>query len=131
MAKFKIFVGNINKTTSAERLRTLFEKFGKVDDVALAEDKQTGKRRGFAFVFMESSDAGELAIATLNHHKLDGFRLAVAAGDKKHKPTAKQQQVKTPDRPRRRRRLHGRGASRAGSDQIRVYRPSNDRPAPF
>lgn len=125
MAMFKIFVGNLNKTTSAEVVRDVFERYGKVDDVALAMDNQTGSPRGFGFVFMANREEGVVAISKLNRTKLDGRRLVVAPGDQKPQPKAA-----TP--PRRPRPLRGRGASRGtGAGNIRVYRANDEKRLPF
>lgn len=48
-------------------LEEFFEKFGKVDSVKVAIDRQTGKSRGFAFVEMPFSAEAREAIATLNN----------------------------------------------------------------
>ncbi|MCC5829659.1 MAG: RNA-binding protein [Phycisphaeraceae bacterium] len=125
MAMFKIFVGNLNRTTSAQTVRDLFARYGKVDDVALAMDKETGKPRGFAFVFMADRDEGTLAITKLNRTRLDGRRLMIAAGDQKPVP-------KPAEQPRRQRPLRGRGASRgSAAGSIRVYRANDEKRLPF
>lgn len=46
----KIFVGGISWQTNEANLRSHFEKFGELDDVALMTDKRTGQPRGFGFV---------------------------------------------------------------------------------
>ena len=48
-------------------LEEFFEKFGKVESVKVAIDRQTGKSRGFAFVEMPVSSEAREAIATLNN----------------------------------------------------------------
>ena len=44
-----------------EDVRAYFEGFGKVVDVAIMRDKQTGRSRGFAFVTFEERSPHSLA----------------------------------------------------------------------
>jgi cold-inducible RNA-binding protein len=50
----KLFVGNLSfKTTEAE-LEEAFSKSGKVVSVAIPTDRDTGRKRGFGFVEMQT-----------------------------------------------------------------------------
>lgn len=71
IAEKKIFVGNLNFSTTAEQLREALSEVGRVVDVHLPSDRQTGRPRGFAFV--EFADASEAAAAI---ERFDGFELA-------------------------------------------------------
>jgi heterogeneous nuclear ribonucleoprotein A1/A3 len=46
----KIFVGGIKEDTEEYNLSDYFEKCGKVETTDIMEDRQSGKKRGFAFV---------------------------------------------------------------------------------
>lgn len=63
----KIFVAGLPLDMDDAELEEFFEKFGKVDSVKVAVDRQTGKSRGFAFVEMPVSAEAREAIATLNN----------------------------------------------------------------
>ncbi|MBM3921709.1 MAG: RNA-binding protein [Sphingomonadales bacterium] len=63
----KIFVAGLPLDMDDAELEEFFEKFGKVDSVKVALDRQTGKSRGFAFVEMPVSSEAREAIATLNN----------------------------------------------------------------
>jgi RNA recognition motif-containing protein len=52
----KIFVGNLDFSTTEDELRQLFAQHGKVDGVSLITDQDTGRSRGFAFVEMPNSE---------------------------------------------------------------------------
>lgn len=53
----KIFVGGIKEDTEEYNLRDYFEKYGKIETIEVMEDRQSGKKRGFAFVtFDDRSD---------------------------------------------------------------------------
>ncbi len=73
----KLYVGNLAFSTSEADVRTLFEQAGAVDSCELVSDKFTGQSRGFAFVEMESSEAGTEAIKRFNDFELDGRRMVV------------------------------------------------------
>jgi cold-inducible RNA-binding protein len=70
----KLYVGNLSFTTTEEELKTLFAQFGEVKSVAIINDRDTGRSRGFGFVEMENADA---AIANTNGKDLGGRALTV------------------------------------------------------
>jgi RNA recognition motif-containing protein len=73
----KLFVGNIPHSTTEAELRTLFEPHGKIDQVSVVTDRETGRSRGFAFVEMADSSEAEKAIAALNGKELGGRALNI------------------------------------------------------
>jgi cold-inducible RNA-binding protein len=73
----KLFVGNLPHSTTEAELRTLFEPHGKVDQVSLVTDRDTGRSRGFAFVEMSDASEAEKAIAALNGKELGGRALNI------------------------------------------------------
>jgi cold-inducible RNA-binding protein len=73
----KLFVGNIPHSTTEAELRTLFEPHGKIDQVSVVTDRETGRSRGFAFVEMSDSSEAEKAIAALNGKELGGRALNI------------------------------------------------------
>lgn len=60
-----LYVGNLPYRANEGSVRDLFEEHGQVISVRLLRDKQTGKRRGFGFVEIASSDSKK-AIDALN-----------------------------------------------------------------
>jgi RNA recognition motif-containing protein len=74
---FKIYVGNLDYKVEKDDLLRLFQRFGPIEDVALAEDKATGKRRGFAIVMVRDELRGRLAIESLTGTKLRGRSLVI------------------------------------------------------
>lgn len=71
-----IYVGNLPFTATADDVRVLFERHGKVDSVKLINDRETGKPRGFGFVEMTQGDP-QGAIAQLNGYQMGGRALRV------------------------------------------------------
>ncbi len=72
----KIYVGNLPFSATEDAVRTLFSTHGAVQSVALPNDRETGRPRGFGFVEMSASDAST-AIAALNGHAMEGRSLRV------------------------------------------------------
>ena len=64
----KLFVGNLADTTTEKELESLFGSHGLVEDVKMPVDRETGRRRPFAFITMATPDAAQAAIQALNGH---------------------------------------------------------------
>lgn len=60
-----LYVGNLPYRANETAIRELFSNHGNVQSVRLMKDKHTGKRRGFGFVEMATSDIDK-AISALN-----------------------------------------------------------------
>jgi cold-inducible RNA-binding protein len=73
----KIFVGNLNYSTTEDDLRAAFSAYGAVDRVSVVTDRDTGQPRGFAFVEMANRNEAETAISVLNGSELNGRTLNV------------------------------------------------------
>jgi cold-inducible RNA-binding protein len=73
----KLFVGNISFKMTEDDLRNLFEQTGKVLSVAIPTDRDTGRKRGFAFVEMENMDEAQAAIEQFNGKTIDGREIVV------------------------------------------------------
>ena len=73
----KLYVGNLSFETTENDLQDLFEKHGKVTDVALMMDRTTGRSRGFAFVSMADTTEANAAVAALNGKEVQGRTLTV------------------------------------------------------
>jgi cold-inducible RNA-binding protein len=73
----KLYVGNLSFETTENDLQDLFEKHGKVTEVALMMDRMTGKSRGFAFVTMADTAEANAAMTALNGKEIGGRTLNV------------------------------------------------------
>jgi cold-inducible RNA-binding protein len=73
----KIYVGNLSYNTTQDSLGEQFGAYGKVDEVAIIMDRETGRPRGFAFVTMANAAEAAQAIEALNGVELDGRTLTV------------------------------------------------------
>ena len=72
----KIYVGNLPFSATDDEIHELFGKHGTVHSVALINDRETGRPRGFGFVEMDD-DAATAAIQALDGHEMDGRSLRV------------------------------------------------------
>jgi len=73
----KLYVGNLSFETTENDLQDLFEQHGKVTDVALINDKMTGRSRGFGFVTMTDAASGTAAMNAFNGKEVQGRALTV------------------------------------------------------
>lgn len=73
----KLYVGNMSFKTTEADLRDTFGQFGTVTDVYIANDRETGRPRGFAFVTMGTEEESKLAIEKMNGVDVDGRQLTV------------------------------------------------------
>lgn len=72
-----IYVGNLSRLATEEKLRSLFSQYGQVSSVKLIKDKFTGDLKGFAFVEMHEAGEANAAISSLNGQDFEGQRLRV------------------------------------------------------
>ena len=74
----RIYVGNLNKSTTQDEINTLFTQAGTVTSVDLIKDKGTGKSKGFAFVSMPEQAEAEKAISMFNAYSLADNEIKVS-----------------------------------------------------
>ncbi|HEY6727858.1 MAG TPA: RNA-binding protein [Polyangiaceae bacterium] len=80
----KLFVGNLDDSTSAADLERIFGEHGSLVSAVVISDRYTGNSRGFGFVEYASGDAAERAVSSLNGADLRGRALVVSvARDRK------------------------------------------------
>lgn len=72
-----IYVGNLNYEVTQEDLTEVFAEYGTVKRVHLPEDRETGRKRGFGFVEMESEQQEEEAISNLDEAEWMGRTIRV------------------------------------------------------
>ena len=72
----KLYVGNLSFEATEEQIRGLFAEHGTVESVAMINDRDSGRFRGFCFVELEAS-AANAAMQALNGQTIDGRELRV------------------------------------------------------
>jgi len=73
----KLYVGNLSYNTTQDTLQSEFSSHGQVEEVAIINDRETGRPRGFAFVTMNNDDEAQAAIDSLNGKEIDGRTITV------------------------------------------------------
>jgi len=73
----RIYVGNFGFETSEQELREAFEAHGQVQEVAMIQDRDTNRPKGFAFVEMPTSAEAQAAIGALNGKEFGGRAITV------------------------------------------------------
>ncbi|KAK2874607.1 hypothetical protein Q8A67_021760 [Cirrhinus molitorella] len=72
----KMFVGGIKEDTDEEHLREYFGQFGKIDEVNIMTEKNSDKRRGFAFITFDDHDSVD-RIVIQKYHTINGHNCEV------------------------------------------------------
>lgn len=72
-----IYVGNLSIEINEKDLTDVFAEYGNVKRVHLPLDRETGRRRGFAFVEMDTPTEEDKAIAELDGAEWEGRQLKV------------------------------------------------------
>ena len=71
----KIFVGGLKDDIEEEHLTNYFSQYGQVEKSEVISEKETGKKRGFGFVYFTDHDAADKAVVvkfhTVNGHKVE------------------------------------------------------------
>lgn len=73
----RLFVGNLPYDATEEEIRQHFSTVGNLSYVSIPLDRETGKKRGFAFVEFADAEQAQEAIQKLNNQPFKGRPLAV------------------------------------------------------
>jgi RNA recognition motif-containing protein len=73
-----IYVGNLSFQATEEDLKEVFAEYGPVKRVSLPLDRETGRKRGFAFIDMEEDAHEDRAIEELNEAEWLGRQMRVS-----------------------------------------------------
>ncbi|XP_016145129.1 heterogeneous nuclear ribonucleoprotein A0-like [Sinocyclocheilus grahami] len=72
----KIFIGGLKDDIEEDHLLDCFSQFGAVEKAEVITDKETGKKRGFGFVYFEDNDSADKAVV-LKYHVINGHKVEV------------------------------------------------------
>ncbi len=72
-----IFVGNLSYEITQQDITDVFSEYGKVQRVHIPTDRETGEKRGFAFVELETKVQEAAAISALDGAEWMGRDLKV------------------------------------------------------
>ncbi|GFS38614.1 hypothetical protein NPIL_572642 [Nephila pilipes] len=75
--------------TQERELREVFGKYGPIEDVQVVYDAQSGRSRGFAFVYFEDTEDAKMAKDRCNGQEIDGRKIRVdfSITKRAHTPT--------------------------------------------
>jgi RNA recognition motif-containing protein len=82
-----IYVGNLSFDAEVEDLQHLFAEYGSVSKCSLPLDRETGRKRGFAFVDMADSNAESKAISDLQDVEWMGRSIRVNKAEPRPTPS--------------------------------------------
>jgi RNA recognition motif-containing protein len=99
----KLFIGNINFTTSEETLREAFEEHGELEEFKVITNRETGRSRGFGFATYATQEQAEKAVTALNNAEIDGRNLRVNIAENRPRKTRNFSRSNDRDRDRDRR----------------------------
>ncbi len=85
----KLLIRNLDRSTSEDELKELFQAFGVVQSCNLVFDQATGASKGFGFVEMPKPGEAKAAMKNLNNKTVGSSEIRVKkAEDKKSEPEA-------------------------------------------
>ena len=84
-----IFIGNLSWETEVEDLEQLFSNYGAVKKCYLPLDRETGRKRGFAFVDLSDHNSEKKAIDDLQDVEWMGREIRVNEAEKRDRPSNK------------------------------------------
>lgn len=73
----KILVRNLDRSTTEDEIKEIFEEYGVVQSCSLVMDKKTGLSKGFGFVEMPRAGDAKSAIKNLNNSTLGNNSIRV------------------------------------------------------
>ena len=76
MSQLKIYIGNLNFSSTADSLEQHFSQFGPIADVRVIKDRETGRSRGFGFITFQDEQSVQNSLAA-NNTEFEGKVLRV------------------------------------------------------
>uniref|UniRef100_A0AC11DUW1 RNA binding motif protein 23 n=1 Tax=Ovis aries TaxID=9940 RepID=A0AC11DUW1_SHEEP len=68
----RLYVGSLHFNITEDMLRGIFEPFGKIDNIVLMKDSETGCSKGYGFITFSDSECARRALEQLNGFELAG-----------------------------------------------------------
>lgn len=96
----KIYVGNLPFRYGFKEIKSLFEKFGDIEDAVVIADRENGRSKGFGFVTFVDEASAQKAIAEMDGKDAEGRPLKVnAATPREDAPKEDAKETKSEDKP--------------------------------
>ena len=75
-----VFVGNLAWSCTEQQLGDYFSKYGEIESVRIALDRETGRSRGFAHVAFMDADCANRAVNEANGVEIEGRQIRTDHG---------------------------------------------------
>ncbi|XP_023180842.1 RNA-binding protein 39-like isoform X1 [Xiphophorus maculatus] len=73
----RLYVGSLHFNITEEMLRGIFEPFGRIENIQLMMDSETGRSKGFGFITFADAECAKKALEQLNGFELAGRPMKV------------------------------------------------------
>ncbi|XP_043979267.1 RNA-binding protein 39-like isoform X1 [Gambusia affinis] len=73
----RLYVGSLHFNITEEMLRGIFEPFGRIENIQLMMDSETGRSKGFGFITFSDAECAKKALEQLNGFELAGRPMKV------------------------------------------------------
>jgi len=80
----KLLVRNLDRSTTEEELKDLFQAFGKVQSCNLVIDQASGLSKGFGFVEMPRAGEAKAAMKNLNYSTVGSNQIRVKKAEERN-----------------------------------------------
>ena len=79
----KLLIRNLDRLTTEEELKSLFQEFGTVQSCNLVIDQESGASKGFGFVEMPKVGEAKAAVKNLNNKTIGSNKIRVKKAEDK------------------------------------------------
>jgi len=79
----KLLIRNLDRLTTEEELKSLFQEFGSVQSCNLVIDQDSGASKGFGFVEMPKVGEAKAAVKNLNNNTIGSNKIRVKKAEDK------------------------------------------------
>lgn len=80
----KLLVRNLDRSTTEDELKVLFQEFGAVQSCNLVMDQNSGLSKGFGFIEMPKVGEAKAAIKNLNNKTIGSNKIRVKKAEMKN-----------------------------------------------
>jgi len=77
----KLLIRNLDRLTTEEELKNMFQKFGEVQSCNLVMDRESGSSKGFGFIEMPKSSEAKAAVKNLNYKTIGNNKIRVKTAE--------------------------------------------------
>ena len=80
----KLLIRNLDRLTTEEELKGLFQEFGAVQSCNLVIDRDSGESKGFGFIEMPKAGEAKTAMKNLNNKTIGSNQIRVKKAEEKN-----------------------------------------------